>query len=143
MTDALFLAARVAFGLVFVLPGLQVHLVHRDGGVGLARASGVPRADVVVPLAGVALVAGGLMVALGLWGDVGTLLLAGFSLAAAPSMHAFWRERDPMASQVQLAHFMKNVGLAAGALALFLAWNQLQGDVGLALTDPLLGPVEA
>lgn len=140
--DALFLVARVAFGLVFVLPGVDVHLVHRDRTVGMAKASGVPRPEVLVPLAGVTVIAGGLMVALGLWGDLGTLLLAGFSLAAAPTMHAFWRERDPMVSQSQLAHFMKNIGLAAGALAIFFAWNQLQGDAGLALTGPLFGPVE-
>ena len=32
---------------------------------------------------------------------------------------------------------MKNVGLLGGALVLFYTWNQLQGDAGLSLTDPL------
>jgi putative oxidoreductase len=56
-----------------------------------------------------------------------------------PLMHAFWREEDPMQKQSQLSNFMKNVGLLGGALALFYAWNQLQGDAGLSITDPLFG----
>jgi hypothetical protein len=54
-------------------------------------------------------------------------------------MHAFWRETDPMQKQSQMSNFMKNVGLLGGALALFYAWNQLQGDAGLSITDPLFG----
>jgi hypothetical protein len=36
-----------------------------------------------------------------------------------------------------MAHFMKNMALAGGALVLFYTYNQLQGDAGLSITDPL------
>jgi uncharacterized membrane protein YphA (DoxX/SURF4 family) len=84
-------------------------------------------------------VVGGALVALGLWGDLGALLIAAFLVLITPLMHAFWRETDPMQKQSQMSNFMKNVGLLGGALALFYAWNQLQGDAGLSITDPLFG----
>lgn len=96
-------------------------------------------AEIGVPLTGIMAVVGGAFVALGLWGDLGALLIAAFLVLITPLMHAFWREEDPMQKQSQLSNFMKNVGLLGGALALFYAWNQLQGDAGLSITDPLFG----
>jgi hypothetical protein len=32
---------------------------------------------------------------------------------------------------------MKNVAVLGGALVIFYAYNQLQGDAGVSLTDPL------
>ena len=52
-------------------------------------------------------------------------------------MHAFWRESDEQMKADQMAHFMKNMALVGGALVLFYTYNQLQGDVGLSITDPL------
>jgi hypothetical protein len=34
-------------------------------------------------------------------------------------------------------HFGKDIALAGAALVIFYAWNQLQGDAGLSITDPL------
>jgi hypothetical protein len=39
--------------------------------------------------------------------------------------------------QNKMAHSMKNMALVGGALVLFYGFNQLQGDAGLSLTDPL------
>jgi putative oxidoreductase len=82
-------------------------------------------------------VVGGVMVILGLWGDLGALLLVAFLVPVTCYMHGFWRETDPMQRVNQMTHFSKNVALLGGALILFYAWNQLQGDAGLSLTDPL------
>jgi putative oxidoreductase len=46
----------------------------------------------MVPLCGAAIVAGGVSVALGIWGDLGSLVLAAFALAILSIMHAFWKE---------------------------------------------------
>jgi uncharacterized membrane protein YphA (DoxX/SURF4 family) len=78
-------------------------------------------------------------VILGIWADLGSLLLVGFLLPVAFYMHAFWRETDQQMKANQMAHFLKNIGLAGGALVLFYAYNQLQGDAGLSITDPLFG----
>jgi putative oxidoreductase len=137
--DIVFLAGRIVFGALFVMSGLTFHLLQAKQATGYARAYRVPMPDVLVPLTGVQILAGGLMVALGLWGDLGALLIAAFLLPTAFFMHAFWREEDPMQKQNQMAHFQKDVALAGAALVLFYAWNQLQGDAGLSLTDPLFG----
>ena len=43
------------------------------------------------------------------------------------------------AEQMQMVNFVKNVSMAGGALILFYAFNQLQGEAGLSITDPLFG----
>jgi putative oxidoreductase len=137
--DFLFLIARILFVIVFIFSGATVHLLQRKAGIQYAKSYGVPMAEVGVPLTGLMAVVGGVFVALGLWGDLGALLIAGFLLLITPLMHAFWRETDPMQKQLQLVNFTKNTGLLGGALALFYTWNQLQGEAGLSLTDPLFG----
>jgi putative oxidoreductase len=82
-------------------------------------------------------VLGGAMVILGIWGDVGALLIAAFLLLITPLMHAFWKETDDQQKLLQQVNFNKNSALLGAALALFYLWNQLQGDAGLSLTDPL------
>jgi hypothetical protein len=52
-------------------------------------------------------------------------------------MHAFWKETEGQQKQMQMANFNKNLALLGAALAIFYVFNQLQGDAGLSLTDPL------
>jgi putative oxidoreductase len=135
--DVVFLVGRIVFALIFVVSGLTAHLAQARQMVGYARAQGAPAPELLVPLSGVVIIVGGLSVALGVWADAGALLLAGFAFSVAFFMHAFWREQDAMQRGNQMAHFTKNLALAGGALVLFYVWNQLQGDAGLSLTDPL------
>ena len=135
--DVVFLIGRILFVGIFLLAGSTIHLLNRRQGVEYARMYKVPIAEFGVPFTGVLAVLGGLSVALGVWGDVGALLIAAFLLLITPLMHAFWRETDEMQKQAQMTNFMKNYALLGGALVLFYAWNQLQGDAGLSITDPL------
>jgi len=135
--DVVFLVGRILFALVFVFSGATIHLLQRKQGIQYAKMYGVPLAEVGVPLTGIMAVLGGLSVAVGLWGDLGALLIAAFLALITPLMHAFWREEDAMQKQLQMVNFVKNTALLGGALALFYAWNQLQGDAGLSITDPL------
>jgi putative oxidoreductase len=137
--DVLFLIGRILLVLLFVQSGATVHLLQRRQGIEYARMYGTPAPEVTVPLTGLMAVVGGLMVILGIWGDLGALILVAFLVPVTWFMHGFWRETDPMQRANQMAHFTKNVALVGGALVLFYAWNQLQGDAGLSLTDPLFG----
>jgi putative oxidoreductase len=137
--DVVFLVGRILFVLIFVFSGATIHLLQARQGIAAARMYGVLMAEIGVPLTGIMAVTGGVLVALGLWGDLGALLIAAFLLLITPLMHAFWRETDPMQKQLQMVNFVKNTGLLGGALVLFYVWNQLQGDAGLSLTDPLFG----
>jgi putative oxidoreductase len=124
---------------VFLFSGATVHLIQARQGIEYARMYRVPAAEVLVPLSGVMAVVGALSVILGIWADLGALLLIAFLLPVAFFMHAFWRETDEQMKANQMAHFLKNMALAGGALILFYAYNQLQGAAGLTITDPLFG----
>jgi putative oxidoreductase len=134
--DVVFLAGRILLAVPFVQSGLMIHFSRQ--GVEYARSYNASAPELMVPLSGVAIVAGGLSVALGIWGDLGALVLAAFALAILPIMHAFWKEEDAQAQQMQVVNFVKNISMAGGALILFYAFNQLQGDAGPSITDPLL-----
>ena len=133
--DVLFLIGRILFGMLFVSSGLTAHMGRQ--GVEYAKAYGAPAPQLMVPLSGVVIIAGGAMVVLGIWGDLGALLVGAFVASIAPIMHAFWKEQDPQMKAIQQAQFSKNLALAGAALILFYAYNQLQGDAGLSITDPL------
>ena len=136
--DVVFLIGRILLAIPFLL-SVQIHLIKREQGVQYARMYNVPLAELGVPLTGVMAVLGASSVVLGLWGDLGALLIAAFLLLITPFMHAFWREEDEMQKINQLVNFQKNFAMLGGALVLFYVWNQLQGDAGLSLTDPLFG----
>jgi uncharacterized membrane protein YphA (DoxX/SURF4 family) len=135
--DVVFLIGRILFAAVFVFSGLTIHLLQARRGIEYARMYNVPVPEVGVPATGLLAVLGGLSVALGVWGDLGALAIAVFLALITPLMHAFWRETDEMQKQAQMANFTKNFALLGGALVVFYLWNQLQGDAGLSITDPL------
>jgi putative oxidoreductase len=136
--DIVFLIGRILFVIPFLL-SVQIHLINREQGVQYARMYKVPLAELGVPLTGVMALGGGLSVLLGIWGDLGALLIAAFLVLITPFMHAFWREEEAMQRINQLVNFQKNTAMLGGALVLFYLWNQLQGDAGLSITDPLFG----
>jgi putative oxidoreductase len=93
-----------------------------------------------VPLSGIAIIAGGLMIALGIWADLGALLVIGFLSGITPIMHAFWKVEDAQEQQLQSAMFFKNVALLGAALIIFYVYNQGQ-DLDLSITDALFGRI--
>jgi putative oxidoreductase len=135
--DVLFLIGRLLFGLLFVSSGFMAHLgAGGKAGREYARSLGAPSPDLLVPLSGITIIAGGLMVALGIWADLGALLIIGFLAGITPIMHAFWKIEDTQEQQVQSAMFFKNVALLGAALIIFYIYNQGQ-DLDLSITDAL------
>jgi len=53
-------------------------------------------------------------------------------------MHAFWKEADSQAQQMQMAMFMKNVALTGGALIILFLYDAYGEDAPVSLTGPLL-----
>lgn len=136
--DVVFLIGRILLAIPFLL-SVQIHLIKREQGVQYARMYNVPLAELGVPLTGVMAFGGALSVVFGIWGDLGSLLIVAFLLLITPFMHAFWRETEEMQKINQMVNFQKNFAMLGGALILFYVWNQLQGDAGLSLTNPLFG----
>jgi putative oxidoreductase len=139
--DVVFLLGRVLFGLLFVSSGFMAHL-GEGGKLGreYARGLGAPNPDLLVPLSGIAIIAGGTMIALGIWADLGALLIIGFLIGITPVMHAFWKIEDAQMQQIQSAMFFKNVALLGAALIIFYVYNQGQ-DLDLSITDALFGRI--
>jgi putative oxidoreductase len=135
--DVIFLVGRILLGQIFILSGYMAHIRGREQGVAYARGYNAPAPELLVPLSGIVAILGGLSVILGVWGDVGALLIVGFLAGITPIMHAFWKETDPMTRIIQMSQFQKNVALIGAALVVFYLFNQLQGAAGLTITDPL------
>ena len=132
--DIVLLAGRVLFGALF-LQSAVAHLRQTSVIAGYAASRGLPMPKLATQLTGVQIALGGFSVILGIWGDLGALLLAAFLLGTAILIHGFWTDSEPMAREHQKIQFNKDVALAGGALAFF--WVFSQDAVGLTLTGPL------
>ena len=107
------LLGRVLFSLIFLftIPG---HFSPQM--IGYAASQGVPAASFLVPLSGIIAFAGGLSIVFGYKARLGALLIIIFLVPVTFWMHAFWKITDPMAQQMQIAMFMKNVSMTGAAL---------------------------
>jgi uncharacterized membrane protein YphA (DoxX/SURF4 family) len=131
--DVVLLIGRVLFVALFLGSAVN-HLTQSEGMAGYAASKGLPMARPATLASGVLMLLGALSVLLGVWGDLGALLLLVFLLPTAFLMHAFWRESDPAAKQTEMIQFNKDVALAGAALAFFWVFSQ---DPGLTVTGPL------
>lgn len=134
--DVLVLIGRILFSAVFLSSAVG-HLTQTDVMAGYAKSRGVPAARLAVLASGVLILVGGLSVLLGIWPDVGALLLVLFLVPTAITMHAFWRETDGQARQNEMIAFTKDLALAGAAIALFALFAYAGDDLGLTIVGPL------
>ena len=132
--DIVLLVGRILFALIFIASGFA-HFAQAEAMAGYAKMKGAPGGKAGVLLSGVMILAGGISVAAGIYGDLGALLLALFLIPSAVLMHAFWKEEDPMAKQTENVMFMKNISMAGAALVLIYLFSQV--DVPLTVTKGL------
>jgi putative oxidoreductase len=136
--DALVLAARILFVMVFLSSGLFGHLgPGRSMLTQFAAARKIPSPGFLVPFSGLWIVVGSLSVLLGIYGDLGALMIALFVTATALLMHPFWKENDEQAKMQEQVQFTKDLGLAGGALALFVVFAALGPELRLTVTESL------
>ena len=133
--DLIVLIGRILFSAMFISSGIA-HFRNAGMMGGHAQSKGVPAAKPAVLGSGALILAGGLSVLLGVWADLGALLVLIFLVPTALLMHDFWKQSDPMAKQGERSQFFKNVSLAGAALMLF-AFFAHTPDLGLTLTGPL------
>ena len=112
------LIGRVLFAAVLGFLALG-NLLDLENSVGYAEHKGAPMPRILVPLTSAALVAGAGSILIGAFPAVGTLFVLGFLVGVTPVMHDFWTQ-EGMDRQNEQIHFLKNAGLAGGALV-FLA----------------------
>jgi putative oxidoreductase len=114
---AAFLIGRLVFGGFFLYNGIN-HLKQRKQLAQYAETKNVPMAEAVVAATGVALVAGGTSILLGIKPKLGTAAIAGFLAGVSPVMHNFWSVQEPGQRMNEMINFSKNMALLGSALAL-------------------------
>lgn len=134
--DVLFLIGRILFAALFL--GSSVgHLTSTDQMAGYAESRGLRPGRPIVLGTGIQIALGGLLVLLGIWIDLGLILIALFLLGTAFLMHPFWRESDAQSRTMEQVQFLKDLGLAGAAIYGLAAVWLLGDDLGLTITGPL------
>ena len=134
--DVVALIGRILFALLF-LGSAFGHLTQTDAMAGYAASRGLPQPKLAVLGSGVLILVGGLLVLLGIWIDLGALLLVIFLLPTAFLMHPFWKETDAMAKQNEMVSFQKDVALAGAALLILSLYAGYGSELGITITGPL------
>lgn len=134
--DVIVLIGRILFTVLFLASALG-HFTQTQGMAMFAESMGVKPGRPLVLLTGVQILVGALMALLGVWADIGMLLIAAFVLPTAFLMHPFWKMEGEMA-QLQQSQFMKNIALGGAAIMLFGLIAYAGDDLGLMITGPLV-----
>ena len=139
MNDAagiVFLVGRILFSAFFLVSGIGFHIRKSGMAERYARSMGFPLASLAGWPTGVWMTAGALSVALGIWPDIGLLMLIAFALPAALFFHRFWTMEGDMA-QTQQQLFFRNVIIVGAALALFALFVSAGDGLRYVIADPL------
>jgi len=107
------LIGRILFSLIFLIAPMG-HFSQQS--IGYAASQGVPLASVLVPFSGIMAFLGALSIILGYKAKIGAWLIIAFLIPVTFMMHNFWAVTDPMAQQMQMAMFMKNISMTGAAL---------------------------
>ncbi len=108
-------AARGLLGLPFIWLGYEA-AADPGGRVALAENAGIPSPELAVRANGVAMVAGGAGLVLGVFPRAAALGLAASLIPTTFTGHAFWTHDDPVARNANRIQVLKNIGLIGGLL---------------------------
>ena len=134
--NSIMLIGRILFALVLVSSGLS-HLAKVEAMAGYAKFKKVPAAKFSVLVSGALLVLGGLSIMLGVYADLGALVIAVLLIVMALKMHDFWTQADAQAKQTEMISFLKNLSMTGGALFIFAITATEGSDYGWTLTESL------
>jgi uncharacterized membrane protein YphA (DoxX/SURF4 family) len=118
--DAVLVIGRVLFALIFVASGIN-HITKAEHMTGYAQFKKIPAAKASVILSGVFFLLAAASLILGVYADLGALVLAVLLVIMAVMFHNFWTQTDPQQKQMEQIAFFKNISMAGGALVMFAA----------------------
>jgi putative oxidoreductase len=111
------LVARILMAAIFLTSGFA-KLTDPAGAIGHMTASGIPAADVLVYVAGIAEILGGLSLVFGFFARLGALGLVVLLAIINVTMHAFWLV-EGQERLMQTVQFVKNLAVMGGLLLLY------------------------
>lgn len=133
--EVIMLIGRILFAFMVVSGGLN-HLTKAEAMAGYAAYKKVPSPKLANFVSGILLLAGGLSIILGIYADLGAVVIAALLVLMALKMHDFWAQSDAQAKQTETIAFWKNISMAGGALFIFASTASGQ-EIGWTLTKSL------
>jgi len=115
------LAGRILISLIFIMSGLG-KVFQFDGQVAYAASQGVPLASLAIIISIIAELAAAAMIVFGYKARLGAFILLLWMIPVSLMMHAFWNIEDPMAQQMNMIMFMKNLSMM-GAMLLIMSFG--------------------
>jgi putative oxidoreductase len=134
---AVVLAGRVLFSVFFVRSGWG-HITKRAGMIGYASSSGLPVPYLAGWPSGVWLLAASASIALGIWPDIGALMIGAFVIPAAWYFHRFWSIDDPEQNRAQAMSFYRNVEILGASLVMLGLFGWVGESLRFTLTAPII-----
>jgi putative oxidoreductase len=131
------LAGRVLFAVFFGLVSGRAHIRMSSMFEGAARAGRFPVPAVAGWSAGAWLVVAALPAALGIWPDVGALMVAVWGVIAAAYFHRYWELEDEQQKMLQSQLFWRNGLALAAALVMFGSFAAFGPELRFTITAPL------
>ena len=119
-SEVLVRVAELLLAVVFVLGGLATLRYPQPRAEQLARFR-LPFPILLVRLNGVVIIAGGLALALNIMPGLASATLAAVLVPTTVLGHPFWAAEGAAARQEQLAHFIKNLAVLGGLVAMIVA----------------------
>jgi len=107
----------------FIIAWFFIHEAFERGGhwtatLDLMSLHNVPLPPLMLALALIVMMLGGILLALGYHTRHGAMLLFGFTLSVTVIMHGYWRIADPVEQAAQFQLFVRNLAVAGGLLLL-------------------------
>ncbi|OGT83018.1 MAG: hypothetical protein A3H91_06130 [Gammaproteobacteria bacterium RIFCSPLOWO2_02_FULL_61_13] len=119
LQNSLLLAGRVLAAFIFIGSGID-KILHYEGSAAYMASGGVPLVALLLPIAILFELGGGLALALGWKARWAALALVLFTLPATLIFHAFWAAPAAEAGMQQI-HFLKNLSIIGGLLGLIVS----------------------
>ena len=132
------LIGRILFAVEFgPVAGVGFHIRQTKMAEGYARSMNFPIPAIAGWPTGIWLTAASLSIALGIWPDLGALMVAAFVTPAAWWFHRFWEVGDPMQKQTAQILFFRNLAFLGASLAMFGLFVAIGDGLRFAITGPL------
>ena len=140
MSDAagvVVLIGRLLFAYFFGVVAGVGHLKRDQMMRGYAKQVGFPLPAIAGWVSGVWLIVGAVSVGLGIWPDLGSLMIGAFVIPAAFYFHRFWTFEDEAQKAAQRQLFYRNLVILGAAVVFFGTFVTLGSELRFAITAPL------
>lgn len=116
--EIVLIIGRIFFGALWIGAGFA-HFKSLEAMTGYAQYKKLPAAKLGVIGSGLTFLVGGILIVLGTWVDLASLLIAVTVILAAVIFHQYWKETDANTKMQETMAFNKDIALGGAALTLF------------------------